>query len=250
MKIIELTTLIGESSFKLNSKTKYNSENDENDNDSQKTNEDQPKPQKNLTIHLGRIRNKNDQFFKVVTVRKLANFDSADDTGFSEIMLENKRFSLLKHRNLLSLEKISVFTPSSFIHLSTLFTVTEYCGYGSVYDLVNAHYSNGLPFSMVVYTFYGVLKALEYLHGNFFIHRSIRAEHVLIDRAGVVKVSGFRQMLELDNGEYCRGYRAFHYSAVKILVRFRILVIFGDFQNDFRSKNGNFRKMPNKTSVK
>jgi serine/threonine protein kinase len=233
MKTIELTTLIGESSFKLNSNTKQTQENDQpSDDDSQENAESQQKyPKKSLTIHLARIHTNTNQFFKVVTVRKLVNFDSADDTAFSEIILENKRFSLLKHRNLLSLE-VHDYIPSSFIHKNTLFTVTEYCGYGSVYDLVNAHYSSGLPFSMVVYIFYGVLKALEYLHQNFVIHRSIRAEHVLIDRYGVVKVSGFRQMLELENKNSVfqnsgfdfnnsHGNRAFHYNGSRDVASIR-----------------------------
>lgn len=82
--------------------------------------------------------------------------------------------------------------------------VAPIMSFGSCRDLLNNFFVAGLPELIVSLVLRDVLLGLEYLHRKGFIHRSIRASHILVDRRKAV-LSGFRECTGmLSNGERTR----------------------------------------------
>jgi len=84
----------------------------------------------------------------------------------NEISLTNS----LQHINLLSF-------LSSFVHKTELWTLMPFAELGSVSDLSTP---NGLSEEAIAWIIKDVLSAVQYLHNNYIIHRSIRGSHVLV----------------------------------------------------------------------
>jgi len=153
-----------------------------------------------LTISLGRITDLESvkNAITTVAVRKIENVEVTPkmeaEQNFEEIKNELRNLVLLKHDNLLKMQCCFVFRRNVYL-------LTEYCGYGSAKDLINAYFQHGFPLSMVLYLFHAILKALSYLHSNSILHTSLRAEHLLIHHSGRAKLTGFRQFKRLNEGE-------------------------------------------------
>lgn len=60
---------------------------------------------------------------------------------------------------------------STFMSGSTLWIVMPLQGYGSCMDILQAHFTYGLPELVIALILKQVLKALVYLHGCGLIHR-------------------------------------------------------------------------------
>jgi len=161
--------------------------------DPEKSNNTLPK----LSVNLGRLTDLNARSnpVKLVAVRKITNFEPLSKTesayNFEQLRNELRNFALLRHDNLLRMHACFAFRHSIYL-------ITEYTGYGSTQDLINAFYRTGLPFTVTLYIFHGVVKALEYLHNNDILHGSLRAQHVLIHHSGQVRLAGFRYMRQMD----------------------------------------------------
>lgn len=91
----------------------------------------------------------------------------------------------LKHTNLLS-------CINSFVNGHSLCLVTPLMDYGSASDLIQTHFLNGFPEVVITGILREVLQALIYLHSKGYIHRSIRASHILISSKGQVVLTGLR----------------------------------------------------------
>ncbi|CAG5112159.1 Oidioi.mRNA.OKI2018_I69.chr2.g6402.t1.cds [Oikopleura dioica] len=74
---------------------------------------------------------------------------------------------------------------------------TEYCQFGSISDIISAHFQHGLDLQAVSLIARGVALGLDYLHSNEIVHRSLRGSHILVNSKGVVKLSGFRYSIDL-----------------------------------------------------
>lgn len=81
---------------------------------------------------------------------------------------------------------------TSFVHGHELYVVSPLMDLGSCRDILNQHYSEGLPELICAIILRDVLSALEYLHKQHYIHRGIRASHVLVSSSGNVTLSGLR----------------------------------------------------------
>lgn len=91
----------------------------------------------------------------------------------------------LQHVNLLT-------CIDSFVYGHSLCIVTPLMDYGSALDLIQTHFVNGLPEPVIAGLLREVLQALIYLHSKGYIHRSIRASHILISSRGQVTLTGLR----------------------------------------------------------
>ncbi|KAI8611561.1 kinase-like domain-containing protein [Chytriomyces sp. MP71] len=110
--------------------------------------------------------------------------------------IQNSRQCL--HKNILP-----YFT--SFIENERLWSVTLPVATGSCRGIMKDHFPNGFDEAVVATILREVLNAVIYLHENHMIHNDLRADNILLDMKGNVRVTGLRQMVTLlQNGGYVK----------------------------------------------
>ncbi|XP_065324281.1 homeobox protein 2-like isoform X2 [Gordionus sp. m RMFG-2023] len=81
---------------------------------------------------------------------------------------------------------------------SQLWLVMEYCGAGSITDLVKATKTNSLKEEWIAYVCREILRGLSHLHSNKVIHRDIKGQNVLLTDNADVKLVDFGVSAQLD----------------------------------------------------
>lgn len=94
-----------------------------------------------------------------------------------------------KHNNILQIH-------ASFVFRLDLYVIAPVMCYGSAKDTYNNCFKSGFPETIAVLILRDLLLALEYLHRKNFIHRSVRASHILLDENRAV-LTGFRDCISL-----------------------------------------------------
>nr|QWX94530.1 TRAF2 and NCk interacting kinase-like protein [Platynereis dumerilii] len=79
-----------------------------------------------------------------------------------------------------------------------LWLVMEFCGAGSVTDLVKATKGNSLKEEWIAYICREILRGLYHLHANRVIHRDIKGQNVLLTDNAEVKLVDFGVSAQLD----------------------------------------------------
>ncbi|TMS11482.1 STE20-related kinase adapter protein beta [Larimichthys crocea] len=69
--------------------------------------------------------------------------------------------------------------------------------YGSADTLLRTYFPDGMSESLIAYLLYGVLKALEYLHRMGYVHRGVKASHILLSGEGRVYLSGLHSVYSM-----------------------------------------------------
>ncbi|XP_072180179.1 mitogen-activated protein kinase kinase kinase kinase 4-like [Diadema setosum] len=83
-------------------------------------------------------------------------------------------------------------------HDDQLWLVMEFCGAGSVTDLVKATKGNALKEEWIAYICREILRGLSHLHANHVIHRDIKGQNVLLTEDAEVKLVDFGVSAQLD----------------------------------------------------
>lgn len=78
--------------------------------------------------------------------------------------------------------------------------LVEYCAGGTLYELIRKY--KRLPLGMALYYFCEMLLALEYLHSRSIIFRDIKAENVLVDHLGHLRLTDFGLAQKLETREH------------------------------------------------
>uniref|UniRef100_H3AFW4 STE20 related adaptor beta n=1 Tax=Latimeria chalumnae TaxID=7897 RepID=H3AFW4_LATCH len=94
---------------------------------------------------------------------------------------------LFQHPNILTHQM--VFTIGS-----KLWVVSPFMAYGSAGHLLRTHFPEGMCECLIAHVLYGAVKALDYLHRIGFIHRSIKASHILVSGEGFICLSGLNSL--------------------------------------------------------
>ncbi|KAL4710637.1 hypothetical protein ACJJTC_003273 [Scirpophaga incertulas] len=81
---------------------------------------------------------------------------------------------------------------TSFVHGKELYVVSPLMTFGSCRDILDRYFHEGLPELACALILRDVLLALQYLHRQLYVHRSVRASHVLIGADGLARLSGLR----------------------------------------------------------
>ncbi|XP_051876763.1 mitogen-activated protein kinase kinase kinase kinase 4 isoform X2 [Pristis pectinata] len=115
-----------------------------------------------------------------------------------EIKLEiNMLKKYSHHRNIATYYGAFIKTnPSN--HEDQLWLVMEFCGAGSVTDLVKKTKGNSLKEDWIAYICREVLRGLAHLHSHHVIHRDIKGQNVLLTENAEVKLVDFGVSAQLD----------------------------------------------------
>ncbi|XP_039297134.1 STE20-related kinase adapter protein alpha-like [Nilaparvata lugens] len=91
---------------------------------------------------------------------------------------------------------------STFVSGTNIAYVMPFMECGSCQDLVESEFPTGLPECWIFLIVKNLLEVLNFIHMNGIIHRSIKARHILLNRYGGVKLTGFRYAIKKpsDNG--------------------------------------------------
>ncbi|TSQ23931.1 STE20-related kinase adapter protein alpha [Bagarius yarrelli] len=164
---------------------------------------------------------------KIASVRK-ASVEKL--TEFLFVQEEIHVSKLFHHPSILPYKSI-------FISENQLWVITPFMAYGSARDLISTHFTHGLNELAIAYILLGVLRALEYIHHNGYVHRSVKASHILISADGQVYLSGLRSIFSLiRHGQRARVVHDFPQYSVKVLPWLSPEVLQQNLQGyDFRS---------------
>nr|KAJ3422958.1 hypothetical protein HK105_005307 [Polyrhizophydium stewartii] len=93
----------------------------------------------------------------------------------------------------------------TFVENERLWSVTCPIRPGTCSGILKNHFPSGFSEVIVATILKEVLRAVQYMHQNFTIHNDIRANNIVIDQHGDVRLTGLRQMAHLSqNGEYVK----------------------------------------------
>uniref|UniRef100_A0A3B4AQ85 Protein kinase domain-containing protein n=1 Tax=Periophthalmus magnuspinnatus TaxID=409849 RepID=A0A3B4AQ85_9GOBI len=112
---------------------------------------------------------------------KQTNLDECTEEELLQLMVLLSR--LFRHPNLLTCRL--VFSSSC-----QLWVLSPLMSYGSADTLLRTYFPDGMSESLIAYLLFGVLKALEYLHKMGYVHRGVKASHILLSGEGRVYLSG------------------------------------------------------------
>ena len=135
--------------------------------------------------------------------------DDDDDDGLMKQQKDGMRRDIEKEIEVLHASKHENVTKyfKSFVTstCSQVWIVMEFCGGGSVRDILNAFLvskvvTKGFREDVVAYVCFGALSGLQYLHENGRIHRDIKCGNILLTRRGEVKLADFGVATQLQEG--------------------------------------------------
>merc|ERR1712137_204426 len=106
-------------------------------------------------------------------------------SNLDDIRKEIQLMRLCSHPNLVSYR-------SSFINEHSLWLVMDYLSGGSVFDIMQHSFPNGITDEVLIATILReALKGIEYLHSTGRIHRDVKAANLLVHEDGNIKVGDF-----------------------------------------------------------
>ncbi|XP_061834116.1 STE20-related kinase adapter protein beta isoform X1 [Nerophis lumbriciformis] len=114
---------------------------------------------------------------------KQTNLDEVTEEELLQLMNEVLLSRRFRHPNLLTSRLV-------FSSCCQLWVLTPLMAYGSAHSLLRTHFPDGMSESLIAYLLYGVLQALEYLHRMGYVHRGVKASHILLSEEGRVYLSG------------------------------------------------------------
>jgi len=98
-----------------------------------------------------------------------------------QVRAEATAMSLISHPNVLR-------AYCSFVAKNSLWVVMPYMAGGSCVHIMKAAFPDGFEEPVIATILKETLKALNYLHQHGHIHRDVKAQNILIDENGVVKL--------------------------------------------------------------
>ncbi|OCT60066.1 STE20-related kinase adapter protein alpha isoform X1 [Xenopus laevis] len=135
-----------------------------------------------MTVNLARYRPSREY----VCIRRV-NLEFCTNDMVTFLQTELHVSKLFNHPNILPYR-------ATFISDNELWVVTPFMAYGSAKDLICTHFADGLSELAIAYILLGMLKALDYIHHMGYVHRSVKASHILVSLDGKVYLSGLRSI--------------------------------------------------------
>lgn len=157
------------------------------------------------TVHLARHRTSG----TMVAVKKFNLEKSKQEASLiqHEIILTRQ----LQHPNVLPYHTAFVSGPEVIV-------VAPLMAFGSCKDLLSSHFTDGLPEAAIAFVLRDVLLGLEYIHRKGYIHRAIRASHILVSSCGQACLSGLRYACQIvEHGRWQCSVHSFPHSTARNL---------------------------------
>ncbi|XP_019712991.1 STE20-related kinase adapter protein beta isoform X1 [Hippocampus comes] len=114
---------------------------------------------------------------------KQTNLDECTEEELLQLLNEVFLSRRVRHPNLLTFRLV-------FSSCCQLWVLTPLMAYGSAHFLMRTYFPDGMSESLIAYLLYGVLQALDYLHCMGYVHRGVKASHILLSEEGRVYLSG------------------------------------------------------------
>ncbi|KAJ8683043.1 hypothetical protein QAD02_018835 [Eretmocerus hayati] len=86
---------------------------------------------------------------------------------------------------------------NAFVSGHDVYVVSPLMSYGSCSSLIKKHFNEGFPELAIAFIIRDVLHGLDYIHRKGFIHRALRASHILISAQGQACICGMRYSCEV-----------------------------------------------------
>uniref|UniRef100_A0AAZ3NPW4 STE20-related kinase adapter protein alpha n=1 Tax=Oncorhynchus tshawytscha TaxID=74940 RepID=A0AAZ3NPW4_ONCTS len=178
-----------------------------------------------MTVNLARYRPTGEH----VAIRRI-DLESCTNEMVNYLQAELHVSKLFHHSSILPYRSI-------FIAENELWVISPFMAYGSARDLISSHFTDGMNELAIAYILLGMLKALDYIHHMGYVHRSVKASHVLISVDGQVCMSGLRSIISLiRHGQRARVVHDFPQYSIKVLPWLSPEVLQQNLQGyDFRS---------------
>nr|CAD7439270.1 unnamed protein product [Timema bartmani] len=107
---------------------------------------------------------------------------------------------------------------ASFVVGSEVCVVSPFMAFGSCQNLLSNHFIDGLPELAIAHIMRDILQGLDYIHKKGYIHRAIRASHILVSACGRACLSGLRYACHIvENGRWQRNIHSFPLSTSRNL---------------------------------
>lgn len=129
---------------------------------------------------------------KSVVAVKHFNLEDLTQEQYDLIIGEIFFMRQFKHPNIIS-------CLTSYVISCDLYIISPLMGYTSCHDLISAHFQGGLSEIVISFFLRDVLRALDYIHSKGYIHRAVKARHILVHADGHACLSGLRFMYPLPN---------------------------------------------------
>lgn len=123
-------------------------------------------------------------------------------SDLSRLDTEIQAMMLTKHSNIVNLIEVMESQDSTFL-------VLELCGGGSLIDMVRIYPEEKMPEDTARYYVRELFEALAYCHASGICHRDVRAENMLLDNNGSLKLTDFGH-----SGLYVPGWDVFNSNLV------------------------------------
>ena len=113
---------------------------------------------------------------------KIVNKDDLDDENLSKIYREIEIMRKLSHKNIIQLYQ--VMESDTFMYI-----ITEFAANGEIFDWLVTN--KKMSESQAAKTFSQILAAVNYCHQHGVVHRDLKAENLLLDHDGNIKLADF-----------------------------------------------------------
>ncbi|XP_045152573.1 STE20-related kinase adapter protein beta [Echinops telfairi] len=125
----------------------------------------------------------------LVTI-KLTNLENCTEERLKALQKSVALSHFQRHPNITTYW--TVFTVGSW-----LWVISPFKAYGSASQLLRTYFPEGMSETLIRNILFGAVRGLNYLHQNGYLHRSIKASHILISGDGLVTLSGLSHLHSL-----------------------------------------------------
>ncbi|XP_052532323.1 STE20-related kinase adapter protein beta isoform X1 [Tympanuchus pallidicinctus] len=123
---------------------------------------------------------------------RITDLESCSEEHLKALQNEVVLSHFFQHPNIMTLW--TVFTAGSW-----LWVISPFMAYGSARHLLKTYFPEGMSEALIGNILFGAIRGLNYMHQNGYIHRNIKASHILISGDGLVSLSGLNNLYSLVN---------------------------------------------------